>query len=219
MISRRLFDNGEPGCSFSVTSSAFRWGLLLVVFVSLGSLTISHAMAQESPEDSLNISADEAAGETANLSDSTASDAKALAYDIANKGVACYNAGNYACAWASFDQATGTLPEDPDLLYTYADLLAAQKKYDEALGKIDAAIELDPNDGYIWFEKGSILNSAGRYTESGPSFDRAEALDPDIRVSQVDRFPLNLITRNMTIIVLITGFALLGAFIYFKERG
>lgn len=68
------------------------------------------------------------------------------------------------------------------------------------------------------YEKGTILNSIGRYIESGPYFDRTEEFDPDYAVPLTARFPLNLFVKNGAVIVVAIGFSLLGIDIYNKER-
>jgi tetratricopeptide (TPR) repeat protein len=237
----RLSAPGECGGIRTGSWTAFRSCIFLIILLSLGAVTFAHAATLNNSNDTgtlANFSEDDLMGDfpdTAgiNLTDADSADiaandtkddgtpyteAESEAYDLATKGADCYDAGDFACAWTSFERAHEILPNDTSILDTHALLLADMKKYDEALGKIDAAIAVDPNDPYLWIDKGTIQNNAGRYTESGPSFDRAVKLDPTIDVSLMDRYPLNMVANNGGVILLIAGFALLGVYIYIRER-
>jgi len=164
-----------------------------------------------------NVTTDETTTPEIDLPGSIA-DAEDVAGLLIDKGIDCYNTGDYACTWASFEQAHTVLPNETGILYLYGYYLFQSKKYTESLEQIEAALVLEPTDAYLWYEHGVVLESAGRYTESGQSFDRARALDPGIEIPLVHRFPLNVVAKNVTVVVLIAGFCLLGAYIYFKER-
>ena len=209
------------GVIFPPSRKIFRSCIILLVLLVIGTFWLLPCAAAEdnpaAPGDPANITMDQNSPDLTILT-GAASDTEAYAYDVANKGVDCFNNGNYACAWESLEDAHSILPNDTAILDTHAYLLAKVKKYDEALGKIDAAIALDPGEAYLWYEKGTIQNSAGKYLEAGQSFDRAQELDPSTEVSLVERFPLNFISKNVSVLVLLTGFVLLGIYIYFRER-
>jgi cytochrome c-type biogenesis protein CcmH/NrfG len=38
---------------------------------------------------------------------------------------------------------------------------------------------MDPNDAIAWYERGFILEKAGRYTDATASYSKAHAIDPD----------------------------------------
>jgi tetratricopeptide (TPR) repeat protein len=160
------------------------------------------------------------AGNPANLTTSTSSaaDTKAYTDELVDKGIQCYKTGDYACTWASFDTAHGISPNDTDILYIHGYFLGQAKKYDEAIAKIDAALALDPGNAGLLLEKGSLQNSAGKLMESGTSFDEAEKLNPEVQVSPFQRFPLNILVKNITAVVLIAGLGVLGIYVYYKER-
>jgi tetratricopeptide (TPR) repeat protein len=130
----------------------------------------------------------------------------------------CYRQGDEACAWDALDSAHRIAPDNSVVLYAWSYYLADAKRYDEALEKIDAALDLNPQSSSMWMQKGRIQNSAGRFLESGASFDRAHELNPDIVIPSAYRFPLNLIMKYGAILVVVIGFAGLGIYIYFNER-
>ena len=139
------------------------------------------------------------------------------AYNLVDKGIGCYNAGDIACASAAFEAAHDILPGDTNILYVQAQFFTLQKRYDEALKKIDTGISLDPEEAQLWYQKGKILNNMGRFFESGYSFDRAEELEPELEFPVTNRFPVNVIIKNSTFIILVIGFCVLGFVFYFKE--
>lgn len=139
------------------------------------------------------------------------------AYDLVDKGIRCYSYGDIACASQSFKSAYEILPDNVNIIYVQAQFLSFQKRYDEALKKIDAAIALDPDNAELWYQKGMILNNMGRFFESGSSFDRAEELEPGLVFPVTNRFPVNVILKNSTFIILTIGFCVLAYVFYIKE--
>jgi tetratricopeptide (TPR) repeat protein len=166
----------------------------------------------------VNVAENNSTSDATILTDTAAPDNEGEANALVEKGFLCYNAGDYACAWASFESAHAILPDDTDIFCYHGYLLSLQKHESEALEKIDAGLALEPENPDLLYEKGTILNSMGRYIESGPYFDRAEELDPDYAVPLTARFPLNLFVKNGAVIVVVIGFSLLGIDIYIKER-
>lgn len=146
-----------------------------------------------------------------------AAENKIYAYNLVDKGIGCYNSGDMACASQSFKSAYDILPDDVNIIYVQAQFLTFQKRYDEALKKIDAGIALDPDNAEFWYHKGGIQNNMGRFLESGSSFDRAEELAPGYEFPVTDRFPVNVIIKNSTFILLAIGFFVLAYVFYIKE--
>jgi len=54
--------------------------------------------------------------------------------------------------------------------------LVEEQKYDDALGCFDRALELDPANGKIWFNKGNTFVYQKKYKEALECFDKAIAL-------------------------------------------
>lgn len=152
-----------------------------------------------------------------NLTARAIAENETYAYNLVDKGIECYNAGNIACSFDSFAKAHAILPNDSNILYVQAQALTYQKRYDEALDKIDAGLALDPERGELWYQRGIIQNDLGRFFESGASFDRAAELVPGSEFPVTDRFPVNILLKYATLIVLVTGFIALGCVFYFKE--
>ncbi|MDO9324508.1 MAG: tetratricopeptide repeat protein [Methanoregula sp.] len=152
-----------------------------------------------------------------NLTAIAAAENETYAYNLVDKGIECYLSGNLACSFKSFDAAHEILPNDSNIIFVQAQVLSLQKRYDEALEKIDDAIALKPDSAEFWYQKGIILNNMGKYFESGSSFDRAAELKPGSEFPVTDRFPINIILKNSTFIVLAIGFGALGCVFYFRE--
>ena len=152
-----------------------------------------------------------------NLTATTYAENKTYAYNLVDKGIDCYNSGNFACSFASFEAAQVILPDDINILYIQAQALSLQKHYDEALNKIDAGIALKPDSPELWSQKGIILNNMGKYFESGSCFDRVAELEPGYEFPITDRFPVNILIKNSTFLVLAIGFCALGCVFYLKE--
>jgi len=141
-----------------------------------------------------------------------------LVDNLVSKGDICWNNDDYSCSFAAYESAHQIDPGNADLLLWSGQALSEMGNNTEALEKIDAALALDPEDAVGWYVKGKVLDKLGRFAESGPCYDRAGELDPKYRVPITDHFPLNVLIRNTTIIVVAGGFLLLGIFIYFMER-
>jgi tetratricopeptide (TPR) repeat protein len=134
------------------------------------------------------------------------------------RGYQCYNSGDYPCAWSAFESAQAADPKNYGTLFMYGYYLSRAGNSTGALEKLDAALALSPESGQIWYERGKVLDTLGRYAESGASYDRAEQINPRYHVPATGRFPLSLLIKNATLIIVIGGFGLLGIFIYFNER-
>jgi tetratricopeptide (TPR) repeat protein len=145
-------------------------------------------------------------------------DNQTLINSLMSKGSQCYSNGDYSCTWAAFESAHQVDPGNSGVLFVHGLYLSRAGNYTGALEKMDAALALDPQNARIWYEKGKVLDKLGRFTESGLYYDRAEELNPSLRVPATERFPLNVLIRNATVIIVAGGFFLLGTYIYFRER-
>jgi tetratricopeptide (TPR) repeat protein len=193
---------------------AWRICICIVILLVAGTGMISCAAA----EDMTNVSGTQNSSDLTGLIDTTAADNEVFASELVDRGIRCYREGDYACTWESFETAHSALPGDNQILYIHRYFLVQMKKYDEALQKMDTSLALEPGNADLWYEKGTIENSAGKYAESGLSFNRALALDPAMKISLLQRFPFNVMVKNISAVVLISGFFILGIYIWFNER-
>jgi len=141
-----------------------------------------------------------------------------LINSLMSKGGQCFNNKDYSCTWAAFEEAQAIDPVNSGVLFSYGYYLSRAGDNAKALEKMDAALALSPQNGRIWYERGKVLDKLGRFLESGASYDRAEELNPALRVPATARFPLNVLVRNAALIIVAGGFVLLGTYIYFRER-
>jgi len=141
-----------------------------------------------------------------------------LINNLMSKGSECYSNGDYSCTWAAFESAHKVDPGNSGVLFVHGYYLSRAGNNTGALEKMDAALALSPQNARMWYEKGKVLDKLGRFAESGSSYDRAEELNPALRVSATARFPLNVLVRNAALIIVAGGFFLLGTYIYFRER-
>jgi tetratricopeptide (TPR) repeat protein len=141
-----------------------------------------------------------------------------LVDNLLNKGDNCFTTRDYSCTLTAYEAAHQVDPGNGYILLWHGQYLSYFGNNTAALEKMDAALALNPEYAQIWYEKGKVLDKLGRYFESGACYDRAEALDPEYRVPLTDRFPLNVLIRNATVIVVACGFFLLAIYIYFNER-
>ena len=141
-----------------------------------------------------------------------------LMNNLMSKGSQCYNNGDYPCTWAAFESAHQIDPGNSGVLFAHGYYLSRSGDNTGALEKMDAALALDSQNAWMWQERGKVLDKLGRFTESGSSYDRAEELNPALRVPVTSRFPLNVLVRNAALIIVAGGFILLGAYVYFTER-
>lgn len=141
-----------------------------------------------------------------------------LINNLMSKGSQCYSDGDYPCTWAAFESAHLVDPGNSGVLFVHGYYLSLSGDNTGALEKMDAALALDPQNAWMWQEKGKVLDKLGRFAESGSSYDRAEELNPSLRVPATSRFPLNVLVRNAALIIVAGGFFLLGTYIYFRER-
>lgn len=134
------------------------------------------------------------------------------------EGDKCANTRDFSCTFTAYEAAHQLDPGNADILLWHGLYLSYSGNNTGALEKLNAALVLDPDYSRIWYEKGKVLDKLGRFSESGACYDRAEQLGPEYRVPLTNRFPLNVLIRNATIIVVAGGFFLLAMYIYFNER-
>jgi tetratricopeptide (TPR) repeat protein len=78
-----------------------------------------------------------------------------------NAGLAYQNAGQWAKAEGQWRQASKLRPDDVDALSSLAAVLAEQKKFDEAIRIIHAAVGLKPQNKNLHRQFGAIYTKAG----------------------------------------------------------
>jgi Flp pilus assembly protein TadD len=82
-------------------------------------------------------------------------------------------------AEAALRTAALLAPHLPQARWMYGAWLAREGMAEEALAELDAALELDPDDGVIRTERGVALALAGRVEEAAGAFGSAVELDPE----------------------------------------
>lgn len=92
--------------------------------------------------------------------------------------MALHQAGAFADAEKAYRLALQMEPQNADALALLGCVLSEQKKHDEALGKIDAALALDATTPLFHFHRGNALNKATRYAEAETAFAQAAMLAP-----------------------------------------
>jgi len=71
-----------------------------------------------------------------------------------------------------------------DACALWADLLAAEGKYEEAVSLYDRALDVEPRNADLWIFKAITLNGGlGRDPEALACWERARSLDPSIRAA------------------------------------
>ena len=80
-------------------------------------------------------------------------------------------------------EAIKTYPDDLQTHLAYADVLSADKQYEEAAQVLDRALEIAPEDGAnnwsIYYQLGIAYERMQRWDEAEPNFRRALELSPD----------------------------------------
>jgi tetratricopeptide (TPR) repeat protein len=84
-------------------------------------------------------------------------------------------------ALQSVNRALVLRPGHPAALRGRADLLQSLGHYTEALAGYDQLLEAAPMDGGLWSNRGLSLRNLGKLEESSRSFERAVALDPQMK--------------------------------------
>ncbi|NNE06867.1 MAG: tetratricopeptide repeat protein [Xanthomonadales bacterium] len=81
-------------------------------------------------------------------------------------------------ALADFEQAIALDPKYPTAHQWYGEILAVDRRLDEALVQIDKAIELDPLAPIIHHVRGWLLQGDGQYEAAKVSYNNALQIDP-----------------------------------------
>jgi hypothetical protein len=79
-----------------------------------------------------------------------------------------------------------------------AKCLALTGKLRKALAIYDLMLEVDPDNGPVWFDRGRILVAEKRYAEAYISFDRSIKLDPNLEVAKEKRAEVLDVIRKMS---------------------
>ncbi|RPJ60424.1 MAG: tetratricopeptide repeat protein [Acidobacteria bacterium] len=97
---------------------------------------------------------------------------------LANLGIAAKRQKQYPQAEAQFRAALAKDAANADIWAHLADVLAAQKKDDEALQAYQKALDLKPGDFDNLFNLGSVYANLGRNPEAQKAFEQALKVDP-----------------------------------------
>lgn len=89
-----------------------------------------------------------------------------------------YLQGDHENAEKVIDQALTRQPMDPLLHVLRADILTAQKRYDEASEEVQIALRLDRTNAEAWSAKGAIELATGRREAARVSYRQAMTLNP-----------------------------------------
>ena len=100
-------------------------------------------------------------------------------YEIADRGWASFDAGNFGDAMAEFDLAIELDPNNADFYDGRGWAFYLLEEYDLALADLDQAIELDSNVPAFHTDRGVVHNSLGEFELALADFDQALALEPD----------------------------------------
>jgi tetratricopeptide (TPR) repeat protein len=92
---------------------------------------------------------------------------------------------NFADAEKEFHRAIELNPRDPLAHKWYANAIAVQGRFDEALSEIQKAQELDPSSHSLLADKGQLLFNAGRTQESLALLHDVERSAPELRSTHI----------------------------------
>jgi hypothetical protein len=129
----------------------------------------------------------------------------------------CFAKQDYECAWETSVTAHMVNPKSFAPIYIQSMVLANTGNNTGALEKMDEVLVILPNSASMWKMKGELLNRAGRFTESDACFNRAQELNPNLKIPLTERFPFNMGMKNMALIIVSVGLSALGVYIYFRE--
>ncbi len=103
--------------------------------------------------------------------------------DLGYRSLRSNSHGYSSFAWTWLEEAlqgTGNKPKALARYWKYqADALAKLKRYEEAIGKYDRAVELEAGYSWTWKNRGDALCELKRYEEAIESYDRVVELEPD----------------------------------------
>ncbi len=85
---------------------------------------------------------------------------------------------DWAGGGADLHRALALSPGDAQVQVTYARLMIALGRTDEALASTRRSVELDPLASVSWSQLGRILNFVGKYQEAEQALDRSLGLSP-----------------------------------------
>jgi len=91
---------------------------------------------------------------------------------------AAAEAGNLGPARAAYERAIAASPGSAFLYRELASIERTQDRPDAALGHLQKAADLDPEDAATWIALGDLHESRGDLEEAARAFERAASLDP-----------------------------------------
>ena len=101
-----------------------------------------------------------------------------LAWAYYNRGVARSRLDDLQGAEEDFSAALARMPRDVDALFARARLRASRSQHRLALRDLEWGTWVDPEASHLWFERGAVLGSLGRWEEAAESYGRVCALEP-----------------------------------------
>jgi tetratricopeptide (TPR) repeat protein len=87
----------------------------------------------------------------------------------------------------SFDKALGLNPDYVQAIYDRGRALSQLEKYEEAIASYNKALKIDSNNCQACNGKGEALVNLEQYEQAVKSYDRALELNPEDKVSLVER--------------------------------
>ncbi len=101
-----------------------------------------------------------------------------LADAYSNLGAIAVRRGQVKEALWFLSRAAHRRPGKVQVRYNYALALRAAERYEDALGELDAAVKIDPNDAELRFVSGVVALRLGRAGEAEAHFQEALRIDP-----------------------------------------
>ncbi|BAY22721.1 protein prenyltransferase, alpha subunit [Calothrix sp. NIES-2100] len=96
-----------------------------------------------------------------------------------NQGNEQCEAGDFASAIASYENALRIKPDNDSAWFNRGVALANLGRNEEAIASFDKALAIQPDDHEAWYNRGVVLFNLGRNEEAITSFDKALAIQPD----------------------------------------
>lgn len=87
--------------------------------------------------------------------------------------------GNIEKALATLDAGAKKFPNDAGIIIEQLNIYIAQDKLPEAIGLIDKAIELQPENDMLYFVKGNAFDNAKKPEEAEKAYKKALEINPD----------------------------------------
>ena len=101
-----------------------------------------------------------------------------------NRGLAYHDLGKLDLAQADFDHVVQVEP-DASAYFLRGNLNLERKRYEDALGDFDRAIELENTNSRCWLNRAMALARIGRLTEARDSLQKASEIDTEVISSEI----------------------------------